>query len=422
MALKLFYMSVGEADQKMLAAVDIKPKFEVIYSREAYGRILTEDISSKVDLPPLDFSHFDGYAVRAEDTFCASIGNPVLVRVVGRIHLGERGERKVNLGETCYVTTGAFLPEGANAVMMAEETAIVKSDVIKVCRAMQVGENVIPAGEDVKKDETVLEKGHVLRAQDIGLLAALRIGKVTVYRRPIVAIISTGDELTVRIEGDKPDKVVNSHSLVISELVKESGGVPVELGIVPDDLAKIKEKIEEGLRKADIVLTIGGCSLGEKDFVPRAVNLIGNPGVIIRGIKIKPGRVSSLGVVNGKPIVMLPGLIQSTIVGFHVFALPLIRLASGLPSKSIPPTLSAKISENVSFRSFTSFQQVTFVRIEKEKNRFIAEPISGESSLLSVLVNADGFIVTPENKPAIEKWEEVDVHLLNFSPFSTIPS
>jgi molybdenum cofactor synthesis domain-containing protein len=406
----------------MLETVDVKPKLEVIPSRDANGRVLAEDVVSKIDLPSRNLSHFDGYAVRAEDTVSASNNNPVFLKVVGRIYLATRGNLRMDSGETCYITTGAFLPEGANAVIMVEEATNVKTDVIKVCRTMRVGENVIPAAEDVKRGETVLTKGHVLRAQDIGMLATLRVGKVNVFRRPVVAIISTGDELADRVEEAESDKVVNSHSLTVSEWVKECGGIPIELGIAPDDSARIKEKIDEGLGKADIVLTIGGCSAGDKDFVPRAINLVGEPGVIIRGIKRKPGRRSGLGVINGKPIVMLPGLIQSTIAGFLVFALPLIRLVGGLPATSQLPTISAKIAEDISFGSFTSFQQVTFVRIKKEQDQFIAEPILGESTLLSVPVKADGFIVTPENKSMIAKWEEVDVQMLSFFPSSTITS
>jgi len=408
---RLFYMSVVEAIKKMTTAVNMKPKFEVVPIHEAYGRVLAEDVISPINIPQRDSSHFDGYAVRAEDTAHASVDNPVFLKVTGRISPGERAERGINVGEAYYITTGAFLPEGANAVIMVEATATVEKDLIKVCKSMQPGENVIPAGRDVKRGETVLKKGHVLRAQDVGLLAALRIGEVKVVRRPVVAIISTGDELVDRFEGAEPNKVVNSHSLIISRLVTEAGGIPVEMGITPDDVLKIKEKIEEGLRKADIVLTIGGSSAGEKDFVPKAINSMGKPGVIVHGIKRKPGRVSGLGVIGGKPIVMLPGLVQSMIVGFHVFALPLIRLANGLPPNS-QLTIRAKVAKKVPFKSFIPFQQVTFVKMRRTKDGFIAEPVTGESNLLSVPVKADGFIVTPEHKSVVKEGEEVEVHLL----------
>jgi molybdenum cofactor synthesis domain-containing protein len=194
--------------------------------------------------------------------------------------------------------------------------------------------------------------------------------------------------------------------------VVEAGGIPVELGIVPDNIIKISEKIGEGLRKADIIITIGGSSAGEKDLVPRAIDSMGKPGVIIHGIKRKPGRVSGLGIINGKPIVMLPGLIQSTIVGFHVFALPLIQLASGLSTINSATTIRAKIAEEVSFKSFTAFQQVTFVKIKRTQDGLMAEPLIGESSLLSIPVKANGFIVTPEHKSIIKKWEEIEVHFI----------
>lgn len=414
------YISVDEAFQKMTAAISVKPKSEVIQIREAYSRVSAEDVISKADLPRSDISHFDGYALRAEDTVHASADNPILIRVLGKIYPGKNSEQRVNSGEACYITTGSFLPGGTNAVIMAEETAAVKDDVIKVCRRLQVGENVIRAGKDFKRGETVLKNGRLLRAQDLGLLAALRIGKITVFKKPVVAIVSIGDELTENLEGDEPNKVVDSHSLIVSAWVMEAGGIPVDLGIAHDDLVEIREKIGEGLRKADLVLTIGGSSAGDKDFVSMAINSIDTPGVIIQGIKRRPGRVSGLAIINGKPVVILPGLIQSTIVGFHVFALPLIRLVSGLPPTSTLPTIRAKVTETVSFKSFTSFQQVTFVRVRKRQDQFSAEPITGEPNLLSIPVKAEGFIITPEHKRKVARGEEAEVQILNFSPFSII--
>jgi len=408
----LFYTGVEEAVKKMMKEVNIKPGLEVVPTCEAYGRVLAEDIRAPMSLPQRDSSHFDGYAIKFEDTMHASAVNPAFLKIIGRIYPGEKAAQKVSSGEACYITTGAFLPEGANTVIPIEAVTSVGKDTIKVNKSIQPNDHVILAGEDVKKGEIILKKAHILRAQDIGLLAVLRIKEIKVFKRAVVAIVSTGDELTDRIEEDEPAKVVNSHSLIISKLIAEAGGIPLNLGIVPDNIAKIREKIEEGLGKAEIILTIGGCSEGEKDFVPRTIDAIGKPGIIVHGTKIRPGRRSSLGVINGKPIVVLPGLVQSAIVGFHVFVLPLISLASGLPATSLLPTIKAKIAEEVSFKSFTPFQQVTFVKIKKERDTFIAKPIIGESSSLSVLCKASGFIVTPEHKSIIKRLEEVEVHLI----------
>jgi molybdopterin molybdotransferase len=407
---KLFYISVDEAVKKMMTTAHMEPDFEPVPTSEAYERVLAEDIEAPMSLPPKNSSHFDGYAIRFEDTLQASVARPVFLRVIGRLYPGEKAVHKVNPGEAYYITTGAFLPEGADTVIAVEATAIVEKDIIRVNTTARPSEHVIPAGKDVKKGETVLKKGYALRAQDIGLLLALRISEVKVAKRPIVAIISTGDELTDWVEETESIRVANSHSLVVAKLVMEAGGIPVELGIAPDNVMKIKEKVDEGLKKADIILIIGGSSAGEKDFVPRVIDSMGEPGVIIHGIKRKPGRVSGLGVINGKPIVMLPGLIQSTIVGFHVFALPLIRLASGLSTTNSLLSIRAKIAEEVSFKSFTPFQQVTFVKIKRVQDGFMAEPVIGESNLLSVPVKANGFIVTPEHRLIIRAGEEVEVH------------
>jgi len=410
---KFNYISLEEAHQLIRKAIGQKKLGrEVVSVFHAYNRVLAEDVISDVDIPPASISHFDGYAVRAEDTSQASIDNPVLLRVVGRSYLDEEYEGEVNVGEAVYISTGCKLPAGANAVIPVELTKT-KGDFIEVRHSIRPCQNVIPAGMDVKRGETVFKIGHVLRAQDIKFLADIKKWKVKVFKKPVVAIASVGSELTSQIE-ETDVKKFNSHGLMISFLVKEAGGIPLDLGIAPDDVNAIKRVLREGLKKADIVATIGGASIGEKDYVWEAIKLLGTPKVTVRGIKVVPGRVTSLSIVDDKPIVMLPGHVQSTLVGFYSILLPLIRLMSGLPLASPLMTLKAKMSQEIvhTHKKYAPFERIIFVKVTKIADDYVIEPVLGDSFLTSVVAKADGFIMIPKGKQVVKKGEEVNVHFI----------
>jgi len=404
-------LSLEEAHKLIKKTIKGETRQEVVSVFQAYNRVLAECIISDVDLPPVSISHFDGYAVRAEDTLQASVNNPILLRVVGRIYLDEEYKGEVNVGEATYISTGCKLPTGADAVIPVE-LAKMEGDFIEVRHSIQPYENVIPAGMDAKRGETIFKVGHTLRAQDIKFLVDIKKWKVKVFRNPVVAIVPVGSELTNQIE-DVDVKKFNSHSLMISILVKEAGGVPLDLDIAPDDVNAIKRLLREGLKKADIVVTIGGASVGEKDYVWEAINLLGTSKVIVRGIKVLPGRVTSLSVVNNKPIVMLPGHVQSTLVGFYSILLPLIRLMSGLPSTFPFMTLKARMGQEMVHNKYSSFERIRFVKVTKVADDFIVKPVAGDSSLTSVVAKTNGFIIIPKGKEVIKKGEEVNVHFIN---------
>ena len=403
--------SPEKALERMFEVLREKPlRLESIPVYEAYGRVLGEDVISEVDVPPFPSALMDGYAVRAQDTSTASEDNPVKLRVVGAVTLEKRTDLKIGLGEACYVLTGGFLPEGADAVVKVEDVRVLSPNLIEFSRRAEAGRYVSPKGEDVKKGEIILKKGHVLNARDIGFLTALRIRKVKVVEKPVVAVLSVGDEL---VDYHHPvsdvEKVIDSHRPMIVQMLKENGAIPLELGIAPDDPKRIMEKLREGLGKANLVLTIGGCSQGEKDYVPDVINSLGEPGVIVHGVAVKPGRVTGLAVVDGKPIVMLPGLPQSTIAGFILFALPLVRSMLGL-SKALPYfSVNAKMKEEV--KLIRGINQLIFVKLENMSGEFFAVPLHGESNLLSNIIKADGFIITNGERTTIKEGEEVHVFL-----------
>lgn len=240
------------------------------------------------------------------------------------------------------------------------------------------------------------------------------IGKwgVNVFKKPVVAIASVGSELTSQIE-ETDEKKFSSHGEMISILVEEAGGVPLNLGIAPDDVNVIKGTLRKGLEKAEIVVTVGGASVGEKDYVLEAISQLESSKVLMRGVKAQPGRVTSLTVVGSKPIVMLPGHVQSTLVGFYLILLPLIRQMGGLQSPFPLIALKARMSKKMLLKEFVSFERVRFVNVSKVASGYIAEPILGDSSLTSVVVKANGFVIMPEGREVIEEGEEVNVHLVN---------
>jgi len=401
---KFKYVSLEEVHQ-LIKNIARESK-ETISVFQAYNRVLAENIISDINLPPNDVSHVDGYAVKAEDTLQASISNPVLLKIV---NLNKEHRNKIDIKETAYVSTGQTLPIGASAVIPVESVKI-KGDFIEIYHHMQPYENVTRTGSDVKKGDIIFKAGHVLRAQDIKLLIDMKKWHIKCFKKPIVALISTGSELTRQIE--ETDKKFDSSKIMLSILIKENGGIPLDMGLVPDDINMIKELLKKGLKKADILVTIGGVSLGEKDYVWEAINSLDTPELIIRGIKVQPGRVTSLSVINNKPIVALPGHIQSTLAGFYLVLLPLIHLMIGLPEPYCLK-LKAKMSQRMVVKEFLPFKRIRFVKIIKRDNDVISEPIiGGDSSLTSVIVKADGFIIIPENKEIIEQNEKVDVYLL----------
>jgi molybdopterin biosynthesis enzyme len=403
------YLPLEEAYEVIKSFVG-RVKEEEVLTQEAYNRVLAEDIVSEVNIPPYNVSHYDGYAVRAEDVAQASIDNPILLKVVGQSFLGEEFEGEIKVGEAVYISTGCRVPLGANAVIPVEQ-AKAKNGFIEVRRSVKPYENIISAGSDVKKGEKVFSQGHVLRAQDVKFLLDIKKWKVKVFKKPVVAIISVGDELTDRIdETDK--KKFDSHRIMISHLIKEGGGIPIPFAIATDDINDVKRLIVSGIEKADIVATIGGASLGGRDCCWEAANQIGTPTAVIRGIKVQPGRVTSL-IILDKPIVLLPGHVQSTLVGFCLLLLPLMRYMAGFDSPFSFVTLNARLSHKLALKEFASFKRVRFVKVTKVNGEYLAEPILGDSSITSVVVKANGFIIIPEGKEIVEEGEKVNVQLVN---------
>ncbi len=396
-----------DAQKQLLDAIGkTKLPSESVPLEAALGRVLAQNAVSNVNIPNYDKTFIDGYAINPKDTAGASTSKPAVFKVVGKLFPADYPtDAKVASGEAIYVACGAPIPKGAASTVKAEETRL-NGDKIEILREIKAGEGIIPLGDDVKQGTLILKQGQVLRPQDIGLLASIGLTEAEVFKKPSIAILSGGDELIKQCEKD-PAKIANNYALVVAGLASELGAMAKLKGIMPDDLDQVQAKIGEALLDADIVVTIGGTSVGMKDFVPDAINNLGEPGVVVQGISLRPGAVSGFGVVKGKAVVMLPGHIGSCIAGFYLFAAPLIRFYCGLPGDGLLPCLPAELTEEVD-----SGPQFRFLllHLKRAEDKLLAEQVEGGSSALTTIVKSNGYSIIPPHTN-LAKGTNVDVHL-----------
>ena len=316
-ALKLYF---EKANLKRLGS-------EKVDLLNAYNRVLSQDIVAQYDVPHFDRSAVDGYAVKAENTFGASTTNPILLKVVGSVEIGEKADFEIKDGEAVKIATGAPIPKGANAVVMLEYTNDL-GEYVEILNAVSPFKNVSRRGEDVKAGEVVISKGEILQPQDIGILASLGVREVKVVKIPKIAVLTTGNELVELCEELEVGKIVNSNSPMICAAIKEIGCIPIPLGIAKDNPKEIESKIEEGLRIADAVVITGGTSVGEKDYVSVVVKNLGN--LIVHGVSMKPGMPTGLAVINGKPVLLLPGFPMAALLAFYTFMPKIVERLLGI--------------------------------------------------------------------------------------------
>jgi molybdenum cofactor synthesis domain-containing protein len=308
------------------------------------------------------------------------------------------------------IVTGGELPVGADAVVPVEDAKRAGGK-IYFLKEVRKGEFCFPIGVDVKKGAVVIHAGAAVRAQDIGMLALLGIRQLQVFAKPRVAIIATGNELVDSFDVSDPRKVRESHSPIFENLIRELGGVMTSREIVRDDLDLMSDAVERALGSSDIVLTLGGTSLGEADLVEQTLRRISKKSRIIHGIKMDRGRVAGVAAVRGKPIVMLPGPVQGAMNAFALLALPLIlRMTSRSNSSAF---VKARLSTGWKARkTFQGFTKVLYVRLERKGEGLLARLIVGDTESISVLTDSNGFVVVPERIRELRQGEEVSVRLL----------
>lgn len=406
------YLSIGAAYKSLKQNIMIRPQAEHISVRESYGRVLAEDVVSHVNIPMYDSSHMDGFAVLANNIKHASDSGPVTLKIVRNAGLKEVPNDVLHSGQTYRISTGGYLPQGADTVVPVEYTHKSK-DKVEIMASVPKGSFVTPTGKDVQCGSLLLKRGTIIRGQDFALLAMVGIARVLVFRKPRVAIIPTGDELTDNLNEIKRGKVLNTNSHIVSRLVQEGGGVPFDLGVTPDNVSKIRMKIRFALEKADIILTSAGSSIGEYDVVERSIISLGRPGVLAHGVKLDRGRVAGVGALNGKPIIILPGPIQGAVNAFIVFVQPLLQYLSGLSEFNglrIVGILTEKWEARTKFRNFT---KIAYVHAWlTKKGNIMATPITGETAIMTVFTKANGYLLLPEKTTSIEAGEKVFINAL----------
>ena len=409
----MFRKLVTFEEAKQLIEKQLQPKplgTEEIPLLEAYNRVLAEDSKSTLDIPPFSRSTVDGYAVKAQDTFGADENQPAKLKVCGMVSIGETPKVSVANGEAAEIVTGAPIPEGADAVVMVEDTQR-EDDDLDVFGSVTQNENVMKKGTDIKNGETVLKAGRVLGSREIGVLAALGMAKVSVYVVPTVAVLSTGGEVTEPGKPLPPGKIYDINAYSLCTAVRESGGKPLYAGVVPDEKEELRKALEQALASADMVLTSGGVSVGPKDIIPATVDSLGEPGVFISGIALKPGKPATVALIGKKPIFSFPGHPTSALLNFYLLARPVIQVMAGKSAKEMPSIKAVADRRMFSAKGRRTFIMVTLIL--DEVKGVVAEPVeTGASGAITTLAKADGFVEIPENQQFIDADEEVRVWLL----------
>jgi molybdopterin molybdotransferase len=376
----------------------------------ALGCAIGESIVSGRTIPPLANSAMDGYAVVAGDTAFASKGNPAVLDVLEDVPAGKVATQPIRKGQAIRIMTGAPLPEGANAVVRVEDTEA-QGGRVKIFVAAAPGLDIREAGEDVKTGELVISKGSILRAAEIGMLAALGRSYVSVHQRPVVAIVSTGDELVEVDETPGPGKIVNSNGYSLAALVLEAGGIPLQVGIARDNREDLLAKFRAASR-ADIVISSGGVSVGDYDLVKDIMAEIGSRIQFWR-VAMRPGRPLAFGLLEGKPLFGLPGNPVSSMVSFEQFIRPSILKMRGY-SNIYRRVVLAEITEG--YKKKQGLKYFLRARVEFRDGRYIAS-LTGEqgSGILKSMVLANGLVVLPDDINSVNPGDEVAVQLLDGS-------
>jgi molybdopterin molybdotransferase len=368
---------------------------------QGLNRVLAEDIVAEENLPRFDKSAVDGYALKAESTIGASQFKPALYQLTN--------SAEVDLNQAKQVWTGNPIPKNADAVVMIENTQERKGE-IEIWVQLAPGENVSKKGEDIKKGEMAAKAGVRLSPHHLGLLAALAKTKVKVVEKPRIAIVATGNELADAGTEPAENQIFESNRTLLSAMCRELGAETVDLGIARDDVDEIVGKLKRGLAVADAVITTGGTSVGGLDLVPEAVNKTGKPGVVVHGVALRPGMPTALAVLDGKPIMVLSGNPVAAVVGFEVFARPLISRMFGVKKEEARPMVKATLTRKMA----TALGRKNYVRVKvyEKKGELFAEPVSARGSgAISTMTRGNGFVVVPENREGVAKGETVSVRL-----------
>ncbi len=410
------FLSVLDGDEaaaRFRAALGtvVPSRIEEVALSEALGRVLAADVASPVDVPGFDRSNVDGYAVRAQDTFGATEASPKRLRALARVVvMGKIPEAEVTSGTAMAIPTGGVLPRGADAIVMVEDTRPEGNEIV-VSRAVTPGRWVTFAGTDVAQNEVVLRERDLLTSRETGILAAMGMSRVSVFARPRVAIVSTGDEIVPPGGPIEPGQVYDSNAVILADAVRECGGRPLPMGIVPDDPGEVRAVLVGALAAADVVLLSGGTSKGPHDLNVQVLReTLDPPGIIAHGVALKPGKPLCLAASGSKPVVVLPGFPTSAIFTFQEFVAPVIRALAGLPEHPAETVIA-----RLPFRVTSEAGRTEFVLVrltESDTGALVAYPIGKGSGSVTTWSQADGYFVVPKTVEMVDEGEEVPIRAI----------
>jgi molybdopterin molybdotransferase len=375
---------------------------------ETVGRVLAEDIVADVDLPDFPRAIVDGYALQGASTFGASESNPAFLTVTASVAMGESPKVTIGPGEAVRIATGGMLPQGADSVVMLEHTEAIDDVTIEVYRSVAPGQNMIAIGEDIKKKSGVLMPGRLIRPQEAGLLAALGKQKVAVFQRPVIGIISTGDEIIPINAAPTLGQIRDINTYTLTGLIHQAGAQAVSFGIVRDNFETLLEKCKLALDQCDMILISGGSSVGARDFTVDVLSALQDAKVLVHGISISPGKPTILAKVQNKAFWGMPGHVVSSMIVFSRVVRPFVEHLSGqIREQEKEHRLNARLSRNVASRQ----GRIDFIRVRlrREEGRLWADPVLGKSGLISTMVFADGLLEIDINTEGLDKGTKVEV-------------
>ena len=394
---------------------------ETIPTEEALGRVTAVATKAPHALPAFRRSTMDGYAVKAANTYGASESLPAFLTVMGEVPMGKSATIELTIGQAALVHTGGMIPASADAVVQVEHTQIIAPNLqspipnlqfpyeIEVMKAVAVGQNVLQVGEDVGENAEILPAGHLLRPQDLGGLLALGIMQVAVVKRPRVAILATGDEVVYPGQLAAPGQIRDINSYTVAGLTRQAGGLPVMGGIIPDKFEALQAAAKKALAENDMLVMSAGSSVSVRDMTVEVIEGLGEPGVLLHGVATRPGKPTIVGVVEGKPVIGLPGNPVSAMVQYDMFGVPAIYRLQGV---AVPPRhglVWAQLTQNIASES--GREDYVPARLTDSPDGLLATPVFGKSNLIYTLVNADGLLKVPLNKAGLLAGEWVEVRL-----------
>jgi molybdopterin molybdotransferase len=410
-----------EAREKLLSHLSLRiVDSESVAVDLSLDRVTTQDIFAPHPLPEFIRSTVDGYAVKSKDTFGATDSLPTYLNLIGEVPMGDSPSFEIQSGQCALIHTGGMLPKNADAIVMLEYTQLAQKNEIEIFKSVADGENVIRVGEDVAQNQLVIPTGTLIRPAEIGGLMALGIMSVDVIKKPVIGLISTGDEIIEPSQTPKAGQVRDVNSYTLSALIQKSGGETKRYGIISDQFEALKEAALKALSECDVVIITAGSSASTRDMTAEVISQLGEPGVLVHGINTRPGKPTILGVCNGKAVIGLPGNPVSALVNGYLFVVPVIEKLLSVkpkPKASVRATLTVNLSSQAGREDWFPVKlignrELGFGNRKSETVNYEAEPIFGKSNLIFSLASADGLLKVHADATGLSAGEIVEVMLI----------